>query len=209
MPNTHLNKRPQKGFRRGGKSAYHGAAKSRTFAASSSARGEATSIDEKWERTALAHRIDESMGFARFESGRRKEGWLVNVQPTSIDDPRVPGGGGRSALDCYFIEEDGATFKATVEYEPYLLIACRKGHEMEVEEWCKRIPGGGVVKSVKKVEKEDLQMPNHLLGYRRTFMELRFYNVQDLLAARREIMPIAEKNKKGMDAMDTYAEVAA
>jgi DNA polymerase epsilon subunit 1 len=28
------------------------------------------------------------------------------------------------------------------------------------------------------------------------------------LAARRDIMPIAEKNKKGMDAMDTYAEVA-
>ncbi|KAB5518121.1 hypothetical protein GE09DRAFT_514159 [Coniochaeta sp. 2T2.1] len=210
MPNTHLNKRPQKGFRRGGaKAAYHGASKPRTFAATSSARGEATSIDEKWERTALAHRIDESMGFARYESGRRKEGWLVNVQNTAIEDSRVPGGGGRAALDCYFIEEDGATFKATVEYEPYLLIACRKGHEMEVEEWCKRIPGGGVVKSVKKVEKEDLQMPNHLLGYRRTFLELRFYNVQDLLAARRDIMPIAEKNKKGMDAMDTYAEVAA
>ena len=51
-------------------------------------------------------------------------------------------------------------------------------------------------------------MPNHLLGYRRTFFELRFANVSDLLAARRDIMPIAEKNKKNMNAMDTYAEVA-
>jgi DNA polymerase epsilon subunit 1 len=58
------------------------------------------------------------------------------------------------------------------------------------------------------VEKEDLQMPNHLLGYRRTFFELRFNNVSDLLAARRDIMPIAERNKKNMNAMDTYAEVA-
>ncbi|KAK1753157.1 DNA polymerase epsilon catalytic subunit A, partial [Echria macrotheca] len=207
MPNTSL-RRPQKGYRRGGKNAYHGSSRPRTFAASSSARGESTSIDEKWERTALAHRIDENMGFARYDAGRKREGWLVNVQPTSIDDPRVPGGGGRAALDCYFIEEDGSTFKATVEYEPYFLVACRIGHEGEVEEWCKRVPGGGVVKTVKRVEKEDLKMPNHLLGYRRTFIELRFHNVQDLLSARRDIMPIAEKNKKGMDAMDTYAEVA-
>ncbi|KAK3935118.1 DNA polymerase epsilon catalytic subunit A [Diplogelasinospora grovesii] len=208
MPNTSL-RRPQKGYRRGGsKTAYHGTTRTRTFAATSSGRGEATSMDEKWERTALAHQIDENMGFARYDAGKKKEGWLVNMQPTSIDDPRVPGGGGRAALDCYFIEEDGSTFKATVEYEPYFVVACRKGHEGEVEEWCKRVPGGGVVKSVKRVEKEDLKMPNHLLGYRRTFLELRFYNVQDLLAARRDVMPIAENNKKGMDAMDTYAEVA-
>ncbi|KAK0725137.1 DNA polymerase epsilon [Lasiosphaeris hirsuta] len=206
MPNTSL-RRPQNGYRRGGKTAYHGA-RTKTFAATSGGRGEATSTDEKWERTALAHQIDENMGFARYDAGRKRDGWLVNVQPTSIDDPRVPGGSGRAALDCYFIEEDGSTFKATVEYEPYFLIACRKGHEGDVEEWCKRVPGGGVIKSVKKLEKEDLKMPNHLLGYRRTFLELRFHNVQDLLAARRDIAPIAEKNKKGMDAMDTYAEVA-
>lgn len=209
MPNTSL-RRPQNGYRRGrgGKTAYHGGKRTKTFAASSNARGEATSTDEKWERTALAHQIDENMGFGRYDAGRRREGWLVNVQSTSIDDPRVAGGGGRAALDCYFIEEDGSTFKATVEYEPYFLIACRVGHEGEVEEWCKRVPGGGVVKGIKRLEKEDLKMPNHLLGYRRTFLELRFHNVQDLMAARRDIMPIAEKNKKGMDAMDTYAEVA-
>ncbi|KAK3385312.1 hypothetical protein B0H63DRAFT_181526 [Podospora didyma] len=206
MPNTSL-RAPKNGYRRGGKAAYHGS-KTRTFAATTSARGEATSIDERWERTALAHQIDENMGFGRYDAGRKREGWLVNVQSTAIDDPRVPGGGGRSALDCYFIEEDGSTFKATVEYEPYFVIACRKGHEGEVEEWCKRVPGGGVVKGIRRMEKEDLKMPNHLLGYRRTFLELRFHNVSDLLAARRDIQPLADKNKKGMDAMDTYAEVA-
>ncbi|KAK4186960.1 putative DNA polymerase epsilon catalytic subunit A [Podospora australis] len=208
MPNTSL-RQPRGGYRRGGgKKAYHGP-RTKTFAATSNARGEATSIDEKWERTALAHQIDENMGFGRYDAGKKREGWLVNVQSTAIDDPRVPGGAGRAALDCYFIEEDGQTFKATVEFEPYFLVACRKGHEGEVEEWCKRVPGGGIVKSVRKVDKEDLSMPNHLLGYRRTFLELRFHNVQDLMAAKRDIMPIAEKNKKGMDAMDTYAEVAS
>ena len=67
----------------------------------------------------------------------------------------------------------------------------------------------GLIKSVKKIEKDDLNMPNHLLGYKRTFLELRFSNVQDLMAARRDIMPIAEKNKKNLNAMDTYAEAIA
>ena len=203
MPNTSL-RRPQKGFRRGGKSAYHGPGSTRTFAASS--RAEGTSADEKWERTRLAQSIDDKMGFARYESGRKKEGWLVNVQPTSIEDDRIPNG--RAALDCYFIEEDGSTFKATVEHEPYFIIATRRGRESEVEEWVKRVPGDGVVKSVRRVEKDDLNMPNHLMGYRRTFLELRFANVNDLMSVRRDIMPIAEKNKKNMNAMDTYAEAA-
>ncbi|KAL7951424.1 DUF1744 domain-containing protein [Trichoderma barbatum] len=202
MPNTSL-RRPAKGYKRGGKLAYHGA-KTRTFAASS--RAEGTSADEKWERTRLAQSIDDKMGFARYESGKKKEGWLVNVQPTSVEDERIPGG--RAALDCYFIELDGSTFKATVEYDPYIVIAVKKGRESEVEEWLKRVPGGGVVKSMKRIEKEDLSMPNHLMGYRRTFIEIRFANVSDLMAAKRDIMPIAEKNRKNMNAMDAYAEVA-
>ncbi|KEY65398.1 hypothetical protein S7711_04295 [Stachybotrys chartarum IBT 7711] len=204
MPNTSL-RRPQKGFRRGGKSAYHGGRGPRTFAASS--RAEGTSADEKWERTRLANSIDDKMGFTRYESGRKREGWLVNVQSTSIEDERIPGG--RAALDCYFIEEDGSTFKASVEYEPYFMIAIKKGRESEVEEWVKRVPGGGVVRSVRRIERTDLDMPNHLLGYQRTFLELRFSNVNDLMSARKDIMPLAEKNKKTMNAMETYAEVQA
>ncbi|KFH48264.1 DNA polymerase epsilon catalytic subunit A-like protein [Hapsidospora chrysogenum ATCC 11550] len=203
MPNTSL-RRPQKGFRRGGKTAYHGGSRTKTFAASS--RAEGTSADEKWERTRLAQTIDENMGFSRYESGRKREGWLVSVQPTSIEDDRIPNG--RAALDCYFLEEAGTYFKATVEYEPYFLIGVKRGHESEVEEWLKRVPGDGAVKTIRRIEKDDLNMPNHLLGYKRTFLELKFANVNDLMAARRDIMPIAEKNKKNMDAMDAYAEVA-
>ncbi|KAH7395509.1 hypothetical protein BKA64DRAFT_745731 [Cadophora sp. MPI-SDFR-AT-0126] len=196
---------PKNGYRRGGKQAYHGPRKAKTFTASKGT--EATSSDEKREAVRLAHSIDEAQGFARYEAGKKKTGWLVNVKTTSVEDPKIADG--RAALDCYFLEDDGGTFKATLEYDPYFLVAVKRGHEAEAEEWLKRAPGGGVVKSLRKVEKEDLQMPNHLLGYRRTFFELRFVNVQDLLAARRDIMPIAEKNKKNMNAMDTYAEVAS
>ncbi|KAI4260020.1 MAG: hypothetical protein LQ352_000516 [Teloschistes flavicans] len=168
--------------------------------------GEATLQDERILATRLAHTIDESMGFARYESGRKRVGWLCNMHSTSIEDEKYPSG--RAAVDFYFLDDDGGSFKATVEYDPYFLIAVKKGKEAEVEEWCRR-KFEGLVKAVKRVEKEDLQMPNHLLGYRRLFLRLSFYNVSNLLEARSSLMPIAENNKKTLNAMDTYAEVVS
>lgn len=180
--------------------------RAKTFDPSSLRNSEATSQNEKLEATRLAHKIDESMGFPRFDSGKSKVGWLCNTHSTSLEDEKVPGG--RAGVDYYFIEEDGGTFKATVEYDPYFLIAVRRGKEAEVEEWCRR-SFEGIIKTFKRVEKEDLSMPNHLLGYRRTLLKLSFANVGDLLTVRKTIMPIAEKNKGKMNALDTYAEVAS
>ena len=179
--------------------------RTRTVDVSTLRPSEATSQDEKLQATRLAHTIDESMGFARYDSGRKKTGWLCNMHSTTIEDEKNPGG--RAGVDYYFLEEDGGTFKATVEYDPYFLIAVKKGKEADVEEWCRR-KFEGLVKRVKRIEKEDLQMPNHLLGYRRMFLQLAFENVSNLLNVRKAIMPIAEKNRMGMNAMDTYAEVA-
>lgn len=165
---------------------------------------EATSQDEKIEATRLAHSIDESMGFSRYDSGREKVGWLCNMHSTTIEDDKIPGG--KAAVDYYFLEEDGNTFKATIGYDPYFLIAVKRGKEAEVDEWCRR-KFEGLIKDIERVEKEDLQMPNHLLGYRRMFLRLSFENVPDLLNVRKTIMPIAEKNRQTLNAMDTYAEV--
>lgn len=166
---------------------------------------ESTSQDEKYQALRLANSIDESMGFPRFESGKKRVGWLYNMHSTTVEDSNIPGG--RAGVECYFLEDDGSSFKAIVEYDPYFMIATKRGYEMEVEEWCKR-KYEGLVKSIKQVEKEDLQLPNHLLGNKRRFLQLNFANVNDLLAVRKELLPIAEKNKKNVNAMDTYAEIA-
>ncbi|EPQ62829.1 Bgt-527 [Blumeria graminis f. sp. tritici] len=192
---------PANSYRRGGKQAYSGVKVN-----SSRGNYEPLSSNEKRESVRLADSIDEAHGFTRYESGKKKVGWLVNIKSTTIEDENLPDG--RAAVDCYFIEEDGGTFKTSLKYDPYFLVAVKRGYENEAEEWLKRSPGDGVLKSLRKVEKEDLQMPNHLLGYRRTFFELRFNNVTDLLAARKDIMPIAARNKTSMDAMEIYAEVA-
>ncbi|PYH76663.1 putative DNA polymerase epsilon, catalytic subunit A/POL2 [Aspergillus uvarum CBS 121591] len=165
---------------------------------------EATSQDEKFEAIRLANSIDESLGFPRFEAGEKRVGWLINMHSTSIQDPNVPGG--RAGVDYYFLEDGGTSFKATVEYDPYFLIAVKKGHETEVEEWCRRM-FEGLVKKVIRVEKEDLSLPNHLLGHRRNYLQLSFANVSHLLEVRRTILPLAEKNKKNATAMDAYVEI--
>lgn len=177
----------------------------RKISASTVRAGEATSQDEKNEANHVAHSIDESMGFSRYDAGRKKTGWLCNMHSTTIEDENTPGG--RAGVDYYFLEDDGGSFKATIEYKPYFLIAVKKGKESDVEEWLRR-KFEGSVQGIKRVEKEDLQMPNHLLGYRRIFLQLVFENVGDLLGVRKVIMPIAESNRKGINAMDTYAEVA-
>ncbi|OJD26025.1 DNA polymerase epsilon catalytic subunit A [Blastomyces percursus] len=180
--------------------------RTKTIGSSSLRSSEATSQDEKYQAVRLANSIDESMGFPRFESGKPRAGWLINMHSTIMEDPKVPGG--RAGVEYYFLEESGTSFKATVEYDPYFLIATKRGHEGEVEEWCKRM-FEGMVKSVKQVEKEDLQMPNHLLGHKRRFLKLSFANVGDLLGVRKSILPLAQKNKKNVNAMDTYAEMAS
>ncbi|KAK3068218.1 DNA polymerase epsilon catalytic subunit [Teratosphaeriaceae sp. CCFEE 6253] len=170
---------------------------------------EATNRSEALEATRLAHSIDEAQSFERFDAGKPRVGWLMNMHSTTLEDAKVPGGGGRAAVDFYFIDADGeGRFKASVEYDPYFLLAVKKGREGEVEEWVRRTFEGSV-KGVERVVKEDLQMPNHLLGYRRTFLRLAFANVNELLAVRRAVLPIAEKNRKNVGAMDTYAEVAS
>jgi DNA polymerase epsilon subunit 1 len=188
-----------------GNTSYSGPRKGKTVDASSLRSTEANSQQEKIEANRLANSIDESMGFARYDSGKKKVGWLCNMHSTTIEDENVPGG--KAGVDYYFIGENGDTFKATLEYDPYFLLAVKRGKEAEVEEWIRRA-FEGLVKGVKKVEKEDLSMPNHLLGYRRTFLQLSFANVNDLLAVRKAVTPVVEKNRKKINAMDTYAEVA-
>ena len=153
MSSRRFNQPYRRGFK--GSQLGHGPRKQQFHSVDSLRPNEATLQDEKLERTRLANSIDESMGFARYDSGKRRVGWLCNMHSTTIADDKIPGG--RAGVDFYFIEDDGGTFKATLEYEPYFLIAVKRGSEAEVEEWARR-KFEGLLKGVKRVEREDLQM---------------------------------------------------
>jgi DNA polymerase epsilon subunit 1 len=86
------------------------------------------------------------------------------------------------------------------------LIHIQVGMETVVEEWLVK-KYEGVIYRIVREKKEDLKMPNHLLGHRRLFLQLCFRNVTDLLAVRRDIMPLALANAAKRSAIDAYAEV--
>jgi DNA polymerase epsilon subunit 1 len=78
--------------------------------------------------------------------------------------------------------------------------------ETTIEEWLTKKYEGMVCRTT-RVRKEDLQLPNHLLGHKRLYLQLHFRNVSDLLTVRRDIMPLALANSAKLDAIDAYAEV--
>jgi DNA polymerase epsilon subunit 1 len=56
-----------------------------------------------------------------------------------------------------------------------------------------------IIEHVEQVHKEDLKMPNHLLGLKRTFIKLSFRSVRELLTIRKIIMPVIKRNENKTD----------
>ncbi|RKP23832.1 ribonuclease H-like domain-containing protein, partial [Syncephalis pseudoplumigaleata] len=160
------------------------------------ADNEPTHLDQQLENTRAMDAIDERMGFHRFQEGPPRLGWLINMHPTLVHDKDTPSG--RAGVDYYFLEEDGNTFKATIVYSPYFLIACKPGTESEVEDYLKK-QYEGTIEHIEQVHKEDLKMANHLLGLKRAFIKLSFRSVRELLTIRKIIMPAVKHNASKTD----------
>ncbi|KAF5367571.1 hypothetical protein D9758_003792 [Tetrapyrgos nigripes] len=163
-----------------------------------------TQLAERFERIKVNDEVDEKLGFAAIQEGGMREGWLVNMHPTLVKDADWPSG--KAAVDYYFIQDDGSLFKTTYVYEPYFHIACKSGMESSIEEYLNRKYEGLICRIVRE-RKEDLKLPNHLMGHRRLYLQLSFRNVTDLLTVRRDLMPLALTNSAKRDAVDAYAEV--
>ncbi|KAF7306469.1 DNA polymerase epsilon catalytic subunit [Mycena indigotica] len=171
-----------------------------------------TQLAERFEEVRVSDEVDEKLGFPRVQEGLQKEGWLVNMHPTLVKDAEWPSG--KAAVDFYFIQDDGGMFKCTYQYEPYFYISCKarllssNGTETTIEEWLNK-KYEGLICRITREWKEDLKLPNHLMGHRRLYLQLCFRNVSDLLAVRREIVPLALANSAKRDAVDAYAEVVS
>ncbi|ODQ80376.1 hypothetical protein BABINDRAFT_35491 [Babjeviella inositovora NRRL Y-12698] len=151
-------------------------------------------------------RVDSLMGFDRFDSGPVRTGWLINMHATTVPSDKVLAG--LSAVDYYFLDVEGGLFKTTLTYDPYFLVACTPGSEADVEEMLKKRLES-CVKTVARVAKDDLAMPNHLMGLRSTLLQLLFHNVTDLLEARRLLAPLVAENRAQKATRDVYAAVNA
>ncbi|KAK2573782.1 DNA polymerase epsilon catalytic subunit A [Acropora cervicornis] len=121
--------------------------------------------------------LDVKYGFDRYKDSVDRLGWLINMHPTEIidDDKKLI-----SAVDLYFIQDDGGRFRDT---------------DREVATFLNR-KFGGLIASIETVAKEDLDLNNHLVGLKRNYIKLSFHTVNDLMKVKRDIMPAVRKNKE-------------
>ena len=104
------------------------------------------------------------------------------------------------------MEEDGSYFRSTVTFSPYFFIRCKPGTETVVEDFVRR-KFDKLIENIERVEKEDLEMPNHLSGRKGRFLKLSFRNTVDLAAVRKVIQPAVQRNsdlakERGMHSED-------
>lgn len=91
----------------------------------------------------------------------------------------------KSGLDLYFLEREGGQFKATVFYEPYFFLGVSDPRRLlEVAQFLQKKFEGC---RVEQVEKEDLDMANHLSGLKHKFLKISFHTVNDLVETKSEL----------------------
>ncbi|KAM9811154.1 DNA polymerase epsilon catalytic subunit A [Neosynchiropus ocellatus] len=162
--------------------------------------GSGMSALKRLERSQFTDEMDARFGFDRIREPGEKTGWLINMHPVNIldEDKRMI-----SAVDYYFIQEDGNRFKVALPFKPYFYIATKKNCEREVTSYLSKKFQGKVAK-LEVVPKEDLDLPNHLVGLKRGYIKLFFNTVDDLMKVKREISPAVRKNREKEQSNDAY-----
>ena len=153
---------------------------------------------------AVIHRdvIDAKMGFSRYVQGTPKKGWLVNIQPTILDDGVSPLG--RSGVELYFLEDDGDYFKATVLYEPYFYVVCKSGTETDVEEYIKRKYRPQLL-AINVLKKDDLTLVRLLFNQAKSSAWQPAFRLKTLFSQR--VTPFGCEARIGFNRRKKFAKV--
>uniref|UniRef100_A0A1B6LUL8 DNA polymerase epsilon catalytic subunit n=1 Tax=Graphocephala atropunctata TaxID=36148 RepID=A0A1B6LUL8_9HEMI len=147
--------------------------------------------------------IDSKYGFDRVKDYQERTGFLINMHSTEIldEDKRLV-----SAVDYYFIQEDGNRFKVSLPYSPYFYILTKKELTQEVSAFISKKFSGSVL-SVEQLLKEDLDLPNHLIGLKQQYLKLTFPSVHELTKVKQTIAAAVRKNRKRDKSNTFYTEM--
>uniref|UniRef100_A0A8C3L7G5 DNA polymerase epsilon catalytic subunit n=1 Tax=Chrysolophus pictus TaxID=9089 RepID=A0A8C3L7G5_CHRPC len=142
--------------------------------------GPALSALKRLERSQRTDRLDALFGFERPSEPCERTGWLINMHPV------WSGGGGGAVGIC---QPGGPA-----------------GCEREVSSFLAKKFQGKIAK-LETVPKEDLDLPNHLVGLKRHYLKLSFNTVDELVKVRKEISPAVRKNRERDHASDVYTSM--
>lgn len=150
----------------------------------------------------LQEEADDASASAQDEE-QVKVGWLLNLRACTILDP-TEGKTEVSAVELYFLQQDGKAFKTRVIYQPYFYVRAEENRSQEVIAYCQR-KFDGLVAKAERVFREDLDLPNHLSGKKGVYVKLSFFTVSDLIAVKQALVPIVQHNLTQQQVRQAYA----
>jgi DNA polymerase epsilon subunit 1 len=128
-------------------------------------------------------------------SGDPRIGYLFNMKQSAIqcDDENTH----ISALLLYFVQLDGSSFRASLAFRPYLLVDVLPQFGVSnldslADLLGRKYESSGVVTEL--VQKDDLEMPDHLTGRKHTFIRLNFPNTESINEVKRSLQEIVKGN---------------
>ncbi|CAJ0578382.1 unnamed protein product, partial [Mesorhabditis spiculigera] len=136
--------------------------------------------------------IDQKLGIERYTGAPERVGFMINIQPSEMVDEQTKSI--VAAVDFYFLEDMNKRFKITYPFRPYLFISTTSGYELQVSSLFSKKYGSFI--TVDLVEKEDLDLKNHLSGLKKKYIKLTFPSMKELAKVKSELMPLIRKNKE-------------
>ncbi|VDO31832.1 unnamed protein product [Onchocerca flexuosa] len=125
-----------------------------------------------------------------------------------------------AVCDFYFLQEDGERFKLSVfteigemvlyheisyPFRPYLYIAAVPSFEHQVLSYLSK--KYAKVITIDIVEKEDLDLKNHLSGLKRTYLKISFPSLSELLKFKKDITPVLRRNQEREKQTTSYTNL--
>nr|XP_022913041.1 DNA polymerase epsilon catalytic subunit A [Onthophagus taurus] len=149
--------------------------------------------------------IDNKYGFKRIKEPCERTGFLLNMHASEMldEDKHLI-----ATVDYYFMEEDGSRFKVSYPFQPYFYILVPKPVIEEVSQFLMK-KYSGTISKIEVSLKEDLDLPNHLIGLKQQYLKLSFSNQSDMIKVRREILSVVRKNRKKDPGSEFYTELLA
>ncbi|KAL9143406.1 hypothetical protein ABFS82_14G234200 [Erythranthe guttata] len=148
--------------------------------------------------------LESKLGFNLFTEGDKRLGWLLTLSASSWEDQETHKV--YSCVDLYFVCQDGSMFKAKYKFRPYFYVATKDKMQMDVEAYLRRRYEGQVA-DIEIVEKEDLDLKNHLSGLNKSYLKISFDTVQQLMQVKNELIHVVERNQAKLEAEDAYESI--
>ncbi|KAK6247338.1 hypothetical protein QUC31_018903 [Theobroma cacao] len=148
--------------------------------------------------------LESKLGFDLFSEGEKRLGWLLTIASSSCEDADT--GKVYSCVDLYFVSQDGSCFKSKFKFRPYFYVAAKDRAEMDVEAYLRRRYESQIAE-IEIVEKEDLDLKNHLSGLHKRYLKIAFDTVQQLMDVKKDLVHVVERNQAKFEAAEAYESI--